>query len=106
MQLDCQIGAKTRNILLFIDQCAAYPRDTTVLKNTPTKLHKPFATTGYEDHPSFQMPVRTQLIRKALAMNNGELLGDASKMRINLLTALHFIAEAWRQIKPTTIENC
>jgi len=31
-------------------------------------------------------------------MINGELLGDASKMKINLLTALHFIAEAWRQI--------
>jgi len=26
-------------------------------------------------------------------------------MMINLLTALHFIAEAWRQITPTTIEN-
>ena len=27
-------------------------------------------------------------------------------MRINLFTALHFIAEAWRHITPTTIENC
>ena len=28
------IGAKNRNILLLIDQCAVYPRDTTALKNT------------------------------------------------------------------------
>jgi len=30
---------------------------------------------------------------------------DASKKKINLLTALHFIPEAWRQVIPTTIEN-
>jgi hypothetical protein len=34
------------------------------------------------------------------------LLDDASKMKINLLTALHVIAEAWTQITPATIENC
>jgi len=39
-------------------------------------------------------------------MIDGELLGDASKMTINLLTALHFIAEAWRQKPPTAIEKC
>ena len=43
---------------------------------------------------------------KAAAMSDGELLRGASKMTINLLTALHFTAKAWRQITPTTIENC
>jgi hypothetical protein len=42
---------------------------------------------------------------KAVAVINGELLGDESKMKINLLTSLHCITEAWRQIAPTTIEN-
>jgi len=41
-----------------------------------------------------------------MAVIDGELLGDASKKKINLLTALHFIPEAWRQVIPTTIENC
>jgi hypothetical protein len=39
-------------------------------------------------------------------MVHGELLGDVSKMKINLVTALHFFAEAWRQITPTAVENC
>jgi len=39
-------------------------------------------------------------------MIDGELLGDVSKMKIKLLTAPHLIAEAWRQITPTTTENC
>jgi hypothetical protein len=33
VQLDHQTGAKNRKFLLFIDQWAAYPRDTTALKN-------------------------------------------------------------------------
>jgi hypothetical protein len=39
-------------------------------------------------------------------MIDGELLGNASKMKINLLTALHFIAEAWRHITPITTQSC
>jgi hypothetical protein len=27
-------------------------------------------------------------------------------MKINFLTALHFITEAWRQITPATIDRC
>jgi len=45
---------------------------------------------------AFKCRYRKQLTQKAVAMINGELLGDASKMKVNLLTALHFIAEAWR----------
>jgi hypothetical protein len=70
-------------------------------------MHKPFATNGCGDHPCFHMPVqREQLIRKALAMIKAELLGDAYKMKITLLTALHPIVEAWKHITPATIQNC
>jgi hypothetical protein len=43
---------------------------------------------------------------KGSSNDHGGLLGDASKLKINLLTTLHFIAEACRQIIPATIENC
>jgi hypothetical protein len=49
---------------------------------------------------------RKQLIWKTVTMIDGELLGDASKMKIKLLTALQYIAEAWRQITPTITQNC
>ena len=39
-------------------------------------------------------------------MIDGGLLGDASKMKFNLLTAFHLIREAWRQISSSTIQNC
>jgi hypothetical protein len=47
---------------------------------------------------AFKYRYRKQLIQKAVAMINRELLGDSSKIKVNLLTALQFIAEAWRHI--------
>jgi hypothetical protein len=38
---------------------------------------------------TYKCQYRTQLIRKAVAMIDGELLGDATKMKISILTALH-----------------
>ena len=55
---------------------------------------------------AFKCQYRKKLIWKAVAMIDRELLGDASKMKIILLTALHFIAEAWKQITSITIESC
>jgi hypothetical protein len=55
---------------------------------------------------SFKCQYRMHLIQKAAAMMDRELLSDASQMKINLLTDLHFITEAWRQIRPTTTKKC
>jgi len=39
VQVDHQIGAKTRKILLFNEQCAAHPGVTTALKNIKFPPH-------------------------------------------------------------------
>jgi hypothetical protein len=39
-------------------------------------------------------------------MIDGGLLEDATQMNLDVLSALDIIAEAWRLITPTTIENC
>jgi hypothetical protein len=46
-----------------MDQYAACSRDTNAPKSIkvilfPSRLHKPLATTGYGDHPYFQIPVQ------------------------------------------------
>jgi len=111
VQLDRQTGAKNRKILLFIDQCAAHPRDTTTLKNITILFFPPKCTSHLQPLDmgiihALKCQYRKQLIWKTVAMIDGESLGDASKMKIKLLTALQYIAEAWRQITPTTIQNC
>jgi hypothetical protein len=49
---------------------------------------------------------RKQLIPKAPAMIHGGLLQDIAQMKLDVLSAVHFIAEAWRLITLTTIKNC
>jgi hypothetical protein len=38
-------------------------------------------------------------------MINGGLLQEATQMKLDALSAMHFIAEAWRLITPNTIMN-
>jgi len=82
VQLDRQIGAKNRKILLFIDQSAAHPGVTTAMKGIkvifpPPDCTKKFATSGYGDHPAFKCLHRTQLMWNVTTMIEGVLLGDA-----------------------------
>jgi len=63
VQLDCQIGVKNRKILLFIDQWAAYPRDTTAPKNIKVIFFPPNCTSHLQAVDmgiihAFKMPVQ------------------------------------------------
>jgi hypothetical protein len=49
---------------------------------------------------------RNQLIQKTAAMTYGGLIQNATQMELDVLSAMHFIAEAKRMITPTTIKNC
>jgi len=48
VQLDHQIGVNNRKFLLFIDQWAAYPRDTTALKNIKVIFFPPNCTSHFQ----------------------------------------------------------
>jgi hypothetical protein len=39
-------------------------------------------------------------------MIHGGMFQDATQMKPDVLSGMHFIAEAWRLITPTTIKNC
>jgi hypothetical protein len=38
-------------------------------------------------------------------MTYGGLLQDTTQMKLDVLSPMHFTAEAWRLIRPTTIKN-
>ena len=78
--MEHQIRAKKKKkILSFMDQCAAHPRDTTALKNIEVIFNPPNCTSHLQPlHMGEHLCQYTkQLIWKAAAMNNRELLGDA-----------------------------
>ena len=74
LQLDCQIGAKNRKILLFIDKCAAHPRDTPALKNIKVIFLPPNCTSHLQ---AFKYQYSKQLMWKAVATTDRDLCGDA-----------------------------
>jgi len=82
VQLDCQIGAKNRKILFFIDQCAAHPGVTTAMKNIKVIFFPPNCTNHLQPVDmgivhAFKCLYRKQLIWNVTATIEGELLGDA-----------------------------
>jgi hypothetical protein len=54
----------------------------------------------------FKCHYRKDLIQKTATAIDGGLLQDVTQMKLDVFSAMHFIAEAWRQITPTTIKNC
>jgi hypothetical protein len=39
-------------------------------------------------------------------MTDGGLLHDSTQLKLDVLSAVHFITEAWIFVTPTTIRNC
>jgi hypothetical protein len=81
VQLNHQIGAKNRKILLFIDQCAAHPGDTTALKNIKFIFFCPNCTSHLQ--PKYMGIIHAckyqyfNQLRNSTAIIDIELLGDA-----------------------------
>jgi hypothetical protein len=46
------------------------------------------------------------LIQKTVAMIDRGLLQDATQMKLDVLSAMHFAAEDWELVTLTTIKNC
>jgi hypothetical protein len=55
---------------------------------------------------SFKHYYCIQLVRKTIYTIDHKLLHDATLMTVNVLDALHFIAESWRCATHTAIVNC
>jgi hypothetical protein len=106
--LDAKMSSQNRKILLFLDQCAAHPQDTSFLKNVKVVFFPPNCTSILQPLDqgiirSFKYHYRKQLVRKTIHVIVHKLLHDATLMKVNVL---HFIAESWRYVIHMTIVNC
>jgi hypothetical protein len=90
-RLNRKLCAKNRKILQFINQCVAHQKNIAFLRNIKV---------------IFKCPNRKQLIQKTVPMIDSELLQASAQMKLDLLPAMHFIAEAWRLVTLTIIKNC
>jgi hypothetical protein len=54
---------------------------------------------------AFKCHYRKQVIEKTVAMTDGGLLQDATHMKVDVLSAMHFIVKAWRFLTHNEIKN-
>jgi hypothetical protein len=92
-------------------QCAAYLENTTFFSNIKAVLLPDNCTSQLQPSDfriihAFKRHFRKQFISKTAAMIDGGLLQDAIQTNLNVLSAKHFIEEAWSLITSSTIENC
>jgi hypothetical protein len=92
-------------------QCATHPKNTTLFSN----IKALFLSANYTTHHqtlhfgiihAFRHHYRKQLISKTAATTDEGLLQDAAQMKLDVLSAVHLMAELWRLISPTEIQNC
>ena len=94
--LDVQMGAQNRQILLFVDNCAAHPKYTPFLRNIkvvryPTNCTSTLQPLDLGIIHSLKAYHRKRLVQTSICLMKS---GEEVKKNINILEALHYIMAA------------
>lgn len=102
-KLDKQMKTQKRKIILFVDQCTAHI--DLKLKNVRVEFFPANCTSKLQPCDlevmvirSFKVAYGKRLVQKTLIEMEKGNLADASKQRINVLEAMHFISSAWNMV--------
>jgi hypothetical protein len=98
-QLGRKLGANNRKILHFIDQHAAHSKNTKLFRNIEVVFVPANCTSQLQPLDlgvihAFKCHYTKQFIQKTVAMLYEGLLQDATQMKQDMLSAMHFIAGA------------
>lgn len=107
LAMDRKMGAQNRKVILFLDQCAAHPKDVSHLKNVQVS-YLPANTTSVLQ-PMDQGIIRSlkEHFRKKLVCRLLQRLTETSKTyKINILDAICFLCSSWNCVSQQTIANC
>ena len=109
---DRELRLQKRKIILLIDNCSAHPQNVELTnivieflpKNT-TSIIQPLDAGIIRNFKHFY---KISLRRKILLLADSNLKEDAKSLmkKIDVLTAIHLSAQAWRNVTSETIENC
>jgi hypothetical protein len=59
----------------------------------------------YRNYACIEVPLQ-KAVQEIVAMTNGQLFQDSTQMKLDVLSTMHSIAEAWRLITAIAIKNC
>ena len=106
--LDVQMGAQNRQIILFVDNCAAHPKDTSFLRNVKVVWYPANCTSTLQPLDlgiihSLKACYRKRLVQTSICLMESE---KEVKKKVNVLEAMQYIMAAWQQVSQQTIQNC
>jgi hypothetical protein len=106
--LDTSMGAQNRNNLLFVDNCAAHPKDTSFVRKVKVIRYPANCTSVLQPLDLGVIKCYKQLYRKCLVLTAVCLMdaGKYTKKKINVLEALYYTVAALQQVTQQTFENC
>jgi len=106
--LDTQMGAQNRQIILFVDNCAAHPKYTSFFWNVKVVRYPANCTSTLQALDlgiihSLKTYYRERLVQTSTCLMES---GNEVQKKINVLEAMHYIMTAWQQVSQQTIRNC
>src|SRR5215510_2258344 len=101
-------GAQNRQIILFVDNCAAHPNDTPFLRNVRVVQYPANCTSTLQPLDlgiihSLKAYYTKRLVQTSICLMESR---KEVKKKINVFEAMHYIMAAWQQINQQTIQNC
>ncbi|XP_037754386.1 major centromere autoantigen B [Chelonia mydas] len=109
---DRQLCWQSRKICLFLANCSIHPQGVVLtniqlefLPPNATSLLQPMAQGVIENMKGHYRSKIANRINVALDVDPNADVQTVLKT-VNLLDCVHLVAEAWRDVKPTTISNC
>jgi len=102
------MGAQNRQIILFVDNCAAYPKYTSFLRNVKVVQYPANCTSTLQPLDlgiihSLKAYYRKRLVQTSLCLVES---GKEVQKKINVLEAMRYIMAAWQKVSQQTIQNC
>ena len=98
--LDVQMGVQNRQIILFVDNCAVHPKDTSFLRNVKVVRYPAICTSMLQPLDLGIIHSLKSYDRKRLVQTSICLMGSGKevKKKINVLETMHYIMAAWQQV--------
>jgi len=102
------MAVQNRHIILFVDNCAAHPKDTSFLRNVKVVWYPANCTSMLQPLDlgiihSLNACYRKRLVQTSICLMESE---KEVKKKVNVLKAMHYIMAAWQQVSQQTIQNC
>jgi len=105
--LDAQMAVQNRQIILFVDNFAANPKNTSFLRNVKVVQYPAHFTTMLQTLDLGIIHTLKAYYRKHLVQTSICLMqsGKEVKKKIHLPQAMHYIMAAWLQVSQQSIQN-